>query len=159
MSSRPAQERHEHAVAVTRVLDAPRERVFAAWTRAEHLAHWFGPKGFGVHSCEADARPGGVFRLCMRSPEGVEYWVRGTYQEVVAPERLVVRCFADDARGVQRLEETITVHLADEGARTRLTLRATAAGAGAVAAAMLRGMDQGWSETLERLQTISSARR
>jgi uncharacterized protein YndB with AHSA1/START domain len=58
MSSRAAQERHEHTVAVTRVLDAPRERVFAAWTRAEHLAHWFGPKGFAVHSCQADPRLG-----------------------------------------------------------------------------------------------------
>jgi hypothetical protein len=48
------------------------------------------------------------------------------------------RVFAADAQGVQRLEETITVHLADEGGRTRLTLRATAAGTGAEAAAMLR---------------------
>lgn len=157
MSSRPARKRHEHTVAVTRVLDAPRERVFAAWTRAEHLAHWFGPKGFRIHSCEADPRPGGVFRLCMRSPEGADYWVRGAYREVVAPERLVVRCAADDAKGVQRLEETITVHLAAEGDRTRLTLRATAAGAGAEAAAMLRGMEQGWSETLDRLSERSKS--
>jgi len=141
----------EHVVAVTRVFDAPRDRVFDAWTRAEHLAHWFGPRGFRIHSCEADPRPGGIFRLCMRSPEGADYWVRGAYVEVVAPERLVVRCFADDAGGVQRLEETITVQLAQEGGRTRLTLRAAAAGTGPEAEAMLSGMEQGWSETLDRL--------
>mgnify|MGYP001473542373 CR=1 FL=1 len=144
-----------HTVNAVRLFDAPRERVFAAWTRAEHLAHWFGPRGFTIHSCEADARPGGVFRLCMRSPEGVDYWVRGAYREVVAPERLVVQCSADDAAGVQRLDEVITVQLADEGGRTRLTLRATASGTGPEAASMLRGMEQGWGETLDRLRERS----
>jgi uncharacterized protein YndB with AHSA1/START domain len=152
----PAQ-RREHTVRATRLYDVPRERVFAAWTRAEHLAHWFGPRGFAIHSCEADARPGGVFRLCMRSPKGVDYWVRGTYREVVVPERLVVHCSASDAHGVERLEEVITVQLADEGGRTRMTLHATAAGTGAEAAAMLRGMEQGWSETLERLRERSNS--
>lgn len=155
MSGTAARKRLEHTVAVTRAFDAPRERVFAAWTQAQHLAHWFGPKGFRIRSCEADPRPGGIFRLCMRSPEGAEYWVRGSYVEVSVPERLVVRCFADDAKGVQRLEETITVQLAAEGDRTRLTLHATAAGAGPEAAAMLRGMERGWSETLDRLHQRS----
>ena len=145
-----------HTVNAVRLYDAPRESVFAAWTRAEHLAHWFGPRGFTIHSCEVDARPGGVFRLCMRSPEGVDYWVRGAYREVVAPERLVVQCSADDAAGVQRLEEVITVQFAEEGGKTRLTLHATAAGTGPEAAKMLRGMEQGWSETLERLRERSN---
>lgn len=151
----PAPRRREHTVAATRVFDAPRERVFECWTRAEHLAHWFGPAGFSIHSCEADPRPGGRFRLCMRSPKGHDHWVHGTYLEVVVPERLVIQCFADDAHGVQRLEETITVHLADEAGRTRLTLRAVAGGAGPEAAAMLKGMEQGWSETLDRLRERS----
>ena len=157
MNPAQAAPRREYAVNAERIYDAPRERVFAAWTRAEHLAHWFGPRGFTIHSCEADARPGGLFRLCMRSPEGVDYWVRGSYREVTAPERLVIQCAADDARGVQRLEEVITVSLADEGGKTRLTLHATAAGAGPEAASMLSGMEQGWSETLDRLRERSKA--
>ena len=156
MSSRPAARRHEYTVAVARVFDVPRELVFAAWTRAEHLAHWFGPKGFRIHSCEADPRPGGVFRLCMRSPQGADYWVRGTYLEVAAPERLVVQCVADDARGIPRLDEVISVTFADLGGRTRLSLHAVAGGSGAEAAAMLRGMEQGWSETLDRLRERSN---
>jgi len=152
MTATPSAQPREYTVNAERVYDAPRERVFAAWTRAEHLAHWFGPRGFTIHSCEADARPGGLFRLCMRSPEGQDYWVRGSYREVAAPERLVIQCSADDAQGVPRLEEVITVSLADEGGRTRLTLHAVAGGTGPQAAAMLRGMEQGWSETLERLR-------
>jgi len=147
----PSANRYEHTVALTRVFDAPREQVFAAWIRAEHLAHWFGPKGFTIHSCEADPRPGGLFRLCMHSPEGKDYWVRGTYREVVAPGRLVIDCSADDENGVTRLEETIRVTFAEDGGRTTLTLNATAAGPGAVAAGMLKGMDQGWAETIDRL--------
>jgi uncharacterized protein YndB with AHSA1/START domain len=152
-----ANARREYAVNAQRRYDAPRERVFECWTRAEHLAHWFGPAGFSIHSCEADARPGGLFRLCLRSPEGRDYWVRGSYLEVSAPERLVIRCFADDAHGVQRLDEIISVQLAEEGGGTRLTLRASAAGAGPEADAMLEGMEQGWRETLDRLGARAAA--
>lgn len=153
----PASQRREYTVNAVRRYDAPRERVFECWTRAEHLAHWFGPRGFAVHSCQSDARPGGVFRLCLRSPEGADYWVRGTFREIAAPEHLVIHCYADDARGVQRLEEVITVRFEDDAGGTRLTLCASAAGAGPEAAAMLGGMEQGWSETLARLGERSRA--
>lgn len=142
---------HERSVAMTRVFDAPRERVFDAWTRAEHLVHWFGPEHFAAHSCEADPRPGGVFRLCMRSPEGKDYWVRGTYREIVAPERLVIACTADDEQGVARLEEVIQVTFTEHGGGTKLVLKADAAGPSARAAAMLDGMEQGWAQTIDRL--------
>ena len=81
--------------------------------------------------------------------------MRGSFREIAPPGRVVIHCFADDARGVQRLEEVITVSLADEGGKTRLTLHATAAGTGPEAAAMLAGMEQGWSETLDRLRERS----
>lgn len=142
---------NEGTVDITRVFDAPRERVFAAWTRSEHLVRWFGPKGFTLHSCEADPRPGGAFRLVMRSPDGKDYRVRGSYREVVAPERLVIACTADDAKGIARLEEVINVTFTERAGKTTLTVHATASGSGAEAAAMLKGMPEGWAQTVDRL--------
>lgn len=152
MTSAPKRaSRNEFTVEATRLLPAPRERVFACWTRAEHLVHWFGPRRFTVHSCEADARPGGVLRLCMRAPDGGEHWVNGRYAEVVAPERLVIECAVTDEDGAHMLDEVIRVTFAVEGEGTRLSLWATAGGAGENAARALSGMNRGWSETLDRL--------
>lgn len=154
-----AAKRHERTVSVVRVYDAPRERVFECWTKAEHLVHWFGPHGFTVHSCVADARPGGVLRLCMRSPDGKDYRMRGAYREVVAPERLVFDCVADDENGIERLECVTRVTFTDVGGRTKLTLHATAVGDSDEAAAMLAGMDEGWKGSLDRLQAHLSLNR
>ena len=143
--------KRESTVSLTRVFDAPRERVFAAWTDARQLERWFGPRGFTLHSAEADPRPGGMFRLCLRSPQGKDYWVRGLYREVVAPERLVISCTAEDEKGIPRLEEIISVSFADEGGRTRLSLNATAGGTGPEAEAMMAGMPRGWNQTVSRL--------
>ena len=141
----------ERTVELTRVFDAPPERVFAAWTDPRHLAGWFGPRGFTVHSCEVEARPGGMFRLCTRSPDGKDYWVRGVYRELVPPRRLVIASTADDETGLPALDELVEVSFSGERGRTRLFLRASAAGASARASAMLRGMATMWSQTVERL--------
>ena len=100
---------NESTVNLTRVFDAPRKRVFDCWTQAEHLQHWFGPKGYTIHSAQTDPRPGGVFRLCMRTPDGADHWVRGQFGEVDAPNHLIINCTADDAQGVAALHEVIDV--------------------------------------------------
>lgn len=141
----------ERTVELTRIFDAPIERVFAAWTDARHLARWFGPRGFAVHSVEAEARPGGVIRLCTRSPDGKDYWVRGVYRELEPPRRLVIVSTADDARGAPALDERVEVTFAEEHGRTRLFLRASAAGVSEAAKRMLRGMQRMWSEVVGRL--------
>jgi len=146
-----SQVKNERTVVITRVFGAPRSRVFAAWTKAEHLAHWFGPKGFTVPSCETDPRPGGAFRVCMRSPEGHDYWVRGVFRELVVPERLVIVCTAEGEKGFARLEEVIDVTFAEHDDKTRVTLHVTAAGPTAEAAAMLEGMPKSWAQTVDRL--------
>lgn len=142
---------HESTVSLTRVFSAPRPRVFAAWTDARQLERWFSPNGFTVHSCESDPRPGGVFRFCMRSAQGQDFWVRGAYREVAPPERLVIECTAHDERDQPSIEEVIRVTLSDEGGGTRLSLRATARGSGPSAAAMIAGMPKGWNQTVQHL--------
>jgi uncharacterized protein YndB with AHSA1/START domain len=72
-----------------RVVDVPRELVWAAWTQAEHVRHWFAPSPWTVAHCEIDLRPGGAFRCVMRSPEGQEIPSLGCYLEIVPNERLV----------------------------------------------------------------------
>src|SRR5262244_1745236 len=72
-----------------RVVDVPRELVWAAWTKPEHLKKWFTPAPWTTADCEIDLRPGGIFRTVMRSPEGQEFTNEGCYLEVIENEKLV----------------------------------------------------------------------
>jgi uncharacterized protein YndB with AHSA1/START domain len=144
---------NQHTVALTRVFDAPRGRVFECWTRAEHLKEWFRPNGAVIHSCETDPRPGGVFRLSIRFADGSDYFVHGKFREVRAPSRVVIDCAARDAQGVDQLQEVIDVTFTESGGRTTVALKSVARGPSDEAAAMLKGMDKGWAQTIDRLGT------
>ena len=114
----------ERTLVITRVLDAPRETVFAAWVDQHQAAQWWGPKGFTSVSCAMDVRVGGVWRRVMRSSDGAECRARGVYREIAAPERLVFT-YAWEANPEQTRHETlVTLTFADLGNRqTELTLR------------------------------------
>jgi uncharacterized protein YndB with AHSA1/START domain len=79
----------DRELVITRIFDAPRELVFKAWAEPDRAVRWWGPQGFTTAHCEMGVRPGGTYRVCMRSPEGTEHWQRGVCREVVEPERLV----------------------------------------------------------------------
>jgi uncharacterized protein YndB with AHSA1/START domain len=102
---------------ITRVFDAPRNLVFEAWTRPEHLAKWWGPVDYPADSISADVRVGGRFRHSLRSVEDCSLlWHGGEFRQIVPPEKLVFT-FAWDGE-----EETvITVTFAEEGKKTRMT--------------------------------------
>lgn len=73
-----------------RVIDAPRELLWRAWTTPEHVKQWFTPKPWMITDCEIDLRPGGLFRTRMQSPDGKEVNDRHCcYLEIVPNERLV----------------------------------------------------------------------
>jgi uncharacterized protein YndB with AHSA1/START domain len=149
---------------ITRTFNAPRALVFAAWTEAEHLKHWWCPKGLTLLSCTIDLRPGGVFRYGMRNPDGVEMWGKWVFADVIAPERITFSSYFTDAEaGIttspfgpdwpQELVSSVT--FAEHDGRTTITLRgiprnATAAELKAFTDAVAN-MQQGWTGTLNVL--------
>jgi uncharacterized protein YndB with AHSA1/START domain len=134
-----------------RLLDSPRELVFSAWTDPHHLAQWWGPQGFTNPVCEVDMRPGGVIRIVMRAPDGVDYPMAGAFREIVWPERLVFTAVAQDKDGNPHLESLATVTFVSEGDKTKLTVHVRATSLTASGAQMLEGMEAGWTQTLGRL--------
>jgi uncharacterized protein YndB with AHSA1/START domain len=134
---------------ITRILDAPRELVFKAWTEPEHLVHWSCPHGFTLTHCEGDLRPGGAWRSCMRSPEGRDLWLGGVYREIVAPERLVFTHAWDDADGKPGHETVVTVTLADHQGKTQMSFRQ----AFFESVESRDGHEGGWTQCFDRLTT------
>lgn len=104
----------------TRLLDAPREQVFEAWTNPEHIVHWWGPNGFTTTIHEMNVKPGGVWRFIMHGPDGVDYPNKVVYHEVVKPERLVYSHGWDVEDDPNQFEVTVTFE--EEGGKTRLTM-------------------------------------
>jgi uncharacterized protein YndB with AHSA1/START domain len=113
----------ERELVITRIFDAPRHLVFQAWTEPDRLVRWWGPRGFSTPLCEIDARPGGAFRMGMRSPEGTDHRLRGVFREIVPPERLVCTWAWEDEQGAPGHETLLTVTFVEHDGKTRLTLR------------------------------------
>ncbi len=136
---------------MTRVFDAPRELVFRAWTDTRHVAQWWGPKGFTNPVCEMDARAGGALRIHMRAPDGMVYPMKGVFQEVVEPQRLVFVASALDANDNSMFDVLTTVTFAEQHEKTKLTLQLRVIKATAMAPQYLKGMEMGWTQSLDKL--------
>jgi uncharacterized protein YndB with AHSA1/START domain len=139
---------------VSRVFSAPRETVFKAWSSADHIKRWFCPNGYSVPEATVEMRVGGRFEVCMRSPEGMEHWTKGTFTEVVAPERLTIDHHIIDPCGGGPLFSAITqvkFSTAEGGTRMDVEQTYTVADPGQ-AEPMLKGAPEGWRQTLDKLE-------
>lgn len=154
---------------ITRLYDAPREAVWRAWTEADALAQWWGPKGCTVEVLRLDVRPGGVFHYRMGLPErglpdGRPAWGKFAFREVEAPSRLVyLNSFADAAGETVRApfsdewprEMLSTVGFEDQDGKTLLAIHWVPLGASEAERrtfdAGRASMRQGWSGTLDQL--------
>jgi uncharacterized protein YndB with AHSA1/START domain len=121
--------------AITRTFNAPRERVWRAWTDATALAQWWGPKGAKIRVIKLDLTPGGIFHYAMAFRPDQEMYGRFIFREIVAPERIMfVNSFSDAGGGITRapfpqldgkwpLEVLNTMTLREQGGMTTLNLR------------------------------------
>jgi uncharacterized protein YndB with AHSA1/START domain len=120
---------------ITRIFDAPREKVWKAWTEPERVKRWWGPKNFTAPFSKIDFCVGESFLFCMRSPEGQDFWSTGIYREIVEPERIVCTdSFADEKGNVVPatyygmspdfpLELQVTLTFEEHDGKTKMTLR------------------------------------
>jgi uncharacterized protein YndB with AHSA1/START domain len=156
---------------ISRMLDAPRDLVWTAWTQGERLAQWWGPQGCKIRIVKLELRPGGVVHYAMTFPSpqpwlkgSNEMWGRFIYREIATPERIVfINSFSDAKGGITRapfsetwpLEVLVTVTLVDKGGKTELTLRAgpinTTTEENETFAGMHDSMRQGYGGTFDQL--------
>ncbi len=149
----PLVESSDRELVITRLFDAPRELVFKMWIDPKHVAQWGGPKYFTNPVCEVDARPGGAILIHMRDPDGLIYPSKGVFREIVEPERIVMTSGAfEDEEGNLQLEVLNTITFAElEGGKTKVTLRAVVVKATPEVEGALAGMEEGWSQSLDKL--------
>lgn len=147
------------AIEITRIFDAPRGRVWTAWSDAENLQQWWGPKIFSCPYCRIDFRVGGTYHHCMRSPDCQEYWSTGTYKEIVPMERIVATdSFADEKGNVipaaqigmgddWPLELLVTMTFEELDDKTRFVIRHV----GVPEGQMREMCGQGWNESFDKM--------
>ena len=150
---------------ITRIIDAPVDIVWKAWTDSEYFKRWWGPKGFTAPDNKMDLRVGGKYLSSMLSPDGQKFWNTGVFREIVRHKRLVVTdSFADEKGNVVPAshygmsadfpkEMQIAVTFGEvPGGKTKITLKH--GGTDTLPDKDLKDMEQGWGESLDKLAVL-----
>jgi uncharacterized protein YndB with AHSA1/START domain len=140
-------------IRMTRLFDAPRDLVFEAMSKPEHITRWWGclGEGYSVPVCEVDLRVGGAWRFVNRHPQG-EAAFHGVYRELNPPERVVfTEIFEDFPDG----ESVVTAVLTDENGKTRLTVTASYPSREVRDMVLQTGMADGAAISYDRLEEVA----
>ncbi|MBA4327691.1 MAG: polyketide cyclase [Polaromonas sp.] len=151
----PASDRE---LVLTRLIDAPPDKVFQAWTDPALIVQWFTPKPWETVRAETDVRPGGASLIVMRGPDGTEFPNRGIYLEVVPNKRLVFTdAFIDAWTPSEKPFMTGVLTFENEGGKTRYTARVLHWSAADREAHEKMGFHEGWGKATEQLCQLLGA--
>ncbi len=152
---KPSTESTERELVLTRLIAAPRARIYQAWTDPELLKQWFAPLPYTTPVAELDVRPGGASLVVMRGPDGVDMPNRGVYLEVVENERLV---FTDAYTAAWEPSAkpfmTVVLTFENEDGRTRYTARVRHWTVADREAHENMGFHQGWGQCADQLAAL-----
>ena len=149
----------QNEIVIQRVFSLPITNVWQAFTQPEQFKKWWGPKDFTCPSSKMDARVGGKYLNCMRSPNGKEYWSTGVVKEFIPEKKLVITdSFSDENGNIISASELgmpgdwpgellITINLEEADGATKLRLIHEG-----VPAEMREECIQGWNESLDKLE-------
>lgn len=148
----------EKSLTLTRILKAPRELVWRAWTDPMMLKEWWGPENFTNPKVEGEVRVGGILHITMHGPTGTPYDMDfpmiNRYREIVPGKKLVYDSEPIDPNGEKMMEGFAIVIFEDHPEGTRLVVTTGAKALKPEAAAMLDGMQQGWNQSLDKLTDL-----
>jgi uncharacterized protein YndB with AHSA1/START domain len=139
----------DREIVLSRVFNAPRELVFEAHSKREHVERWWGPRGYTLPVCDLDFRPGGKWRFVSRSPDGQEDAFRGEFREIVPPERIVWTFEWEGLPGHISVETLVFEEI--EGGKTRLIGTSVFDSKEDRDGMVESGMEEGAAETWDRL--------
>lgn len=134
---------------VTRVIPAPPEAVFQAWTEPDRIRQWSCPPGATIRDSQVDLVPGGPYRLLIEAEEGTLHTAFGAYREVDPPNRLVYTWDWEEPESAVG-ETLVTVEFLADGAATEVVVEHE----GFPAAEAAEGHRLGWTWSLERLEAL-----
>ena len=146
----------DRELVLTRLLDAPREKLFKAWTDPQLLKQWFAPLPYTTPHAELDVRPGGASLVVMRSPDGTEFPNHGVYLEVVENERLVFTdAYTEAWKPSEKPFMTAVLTFEDEDGKTRYTARVLHWSAADREAHEKMGFHEGWGQCADQLEALA----
>jgi len=141
---------------MSRVFDAPRELVFAAYTDPNHIPNWWGPRNTTTIVDTMDVRPGGLWRFIHRASDGTEWAFNGEYRDIVPPERLV-STFIFEGMPDQVVVDSATFD--EHDGKTTVTVISRFASIEDRDGMLQSGMESGAAETWDRLAELLSTSR